>query len=209
LGFLIPLQKKMIYPIYVVGTDILRQEGKELPIEKTPEIEKLITDMFATMEASEGVGLAAPQIGKSLKLFVVDATGLAKDEPDLADFKRVFINAKIVERNGDLVKMNEGCLSIPGHREDVWRDDEVRIQYYDENFEFHDESLTGFPARIIQHEYDHTYGILFTDRIPKVKKTLIRNKLKNLSAGKFKADYRTVLGDKNRRELLLIRNVED
>ena len=199
----------MIFPIYIIGTDVLRQEGKELAIEKTAQIEELIANMFATMEASEGVGLAAQQIGKDLKLFVMDASALADEDPSLANFKKVFINAKIVERYGDLVKMNEGCLSLPGLREDVWRDDKIRIQYYDENFEFHDENMSGFAARIIQHEYDHTYGILFTDRIPKVKKTLIRNKLKGLSAGKFKADYRTVLGDKKRRELLLVRNVEE
>ncbi len=199
----------MIFPIYVIGTDVLRREGKDLPIEKTPEIEELIANMYATMDASEGVGLAAQQIGKDLKLFVMDATPLADEDPSLANFKKVFINAKIVERFGNQIKMNEGCLSLPGFREDVWRDDKIKIQYYDENFVFHEEEMNGFPARIIQHEYDHTYGILFTDRLPKVKKTLIRNKLKGLAAGKFKADYRTVLGDKKRRELLLIRNVED
>jgi len=198
----------MNYPIYVIGADVLRQEGKEIPIEKTPEMDQLIRDMFETMKFSEGVGLAAQQIGKDLKLFVIDATSLADEEPSLADFKRTFINAKIVERKGDLVKMNEGCLSLPGFREDVWRDEALRIQYYDENFEYHDEELSGFPARIIQHEYDHTYGILFTDRLPKVKKTLVRNKLKALAAGKYKADYKTIIGDKKRRDLLLVRNVD-
>lgn len=198
----------MIYPIYVIGTDVLREEGKELPLEKTPELEKLITNMFETMEASEGVGLAAPQIGKALKLFVIDLSPMAEDEPELADFKKVFINAKIVEYSGNQVRMNEGCLSIPGLREDVIRHDTIHIQYYDENLEYHDEVLTGFPARVLQHEYDHTYGTVFTDRVAKVKRVLLRNKLKSMAAGKFKATYRTVLGDKNRREQLLIRNVD-
>ena len=198
----------MIYPISIIGTDVLRQECEELPKEKTEKFEKLIEDMFLTMEASEGVGLAAPQIGKALKLFVIDLSPLAEDEPTLKDFKKVFINAKIVEYTGDLVKMNEGCLSLPGLREDVFRSDTVHIQYYDENFNYHDEVLTGFPARVLQHEYDHTQGVLFTDRIAKVKKVLIKNKLKGLAAGRFKADYRFVLGDKKRREQLLVRNVE-
>jgi len=198
----------MIYPIYVIGTDVLREEGKELPLEKTPELEKLLADMRKTMEASEGVGLAAHQIGKALKLFVVDLSPLAEDEPELASFQKVFINAKIVEYSGSTIRMNEGCLSIPGLHEDVMRHDTINIQYYDENMEYHDEVLTGFPARVLQHEYDHTYGVLFTDRVAKVKRVLLRNKLKSMSAGKFKADYRTVLGDKKRREQLLIRNVD-
>ncbi len=198
----------MIYQIQIIGTDVLREEGKELPLKKTPELDELISNMFLTMEASEGVGLAAPQIGKALKLFLIDLSPLAEDEPELADFKKVFINAKIVEYSGNLIKMNEGCLSLPGLREDVMRHDTVHIEYYDENFKFHDEVLTGFPARVLQHEYDHTYGILFTDRVAKVKRVLLRNKLKALSAGKFKASYRTVLGDKKRREQLLLRNVD-
>lgn len=198
----------MVFPIYVIGTDVLREDGEILPIEKTKELDDLISNMFETMEASEGVGLAAPQIGKALKLFVIDLSPLAEDEPELADFKKVFINAKIVEYSGDQVRMNEGCLSIPGLREDVMRHDTVHIQYYDENFEFHDEVLTGFPARVLQHEYDHTYGIIFTDRVAKVKRVLLRNRLKAMSAGKFNASFRTVLGDKNRREQLLFRNVD-
>ncbi|MBN2662787.1 MAG: peptide deformylase [Bacteroidales bacterium] len=198
----------MVFPIYVIGTDVLREDGEVLPLQKTQELEELISNMFETMDASEGVGLAAPQIGKALKLFVIDLSPLAEDEPELADFKKVFINAKIVEYSGDQVRMNEGCLSIPGLREDVMRHDTVHIQYYDENFEYHDEVLTGYAARVLQHEYDHTYGIIFTDRVAKVKRVLLRNRLKAMAAGKFNAAYRTVLGDKNRREQLLFRNVD-
>ncbi|MBN2892762.1 MAG: peptide deformylase [Bacteroidales bacterium] len=199
----------MVYPIYVIGTDVLREEGKDLPIEKTPELEKLIADMFETMNTSEGVGLAAPQIGKSLKLFVIDLSPLGEDEPSLIDFKKVFINAKIVEYSGEVISMNEGCLSLPGLREEILRHDTVHIQYYDENMEYHDEVLTGYPARVLQHEYDHTYGTVFTDRVPKVKKVLLRNKLKAMANGRYSADYRTVIGDKKRREQLLQRNVNE
>jgi len=199
----------MVYPIYVIGNDVLRKEGNEIPLEKNEELDKLIENMFETMHASDGVGLAAPQVGKQLKLFVIDLTALADEVPELIDFKKTFINAKIVEYSGDIIKMDEGCLSIPGLREDVYRHDTVQIQYYDENLEYHDEVLTGFAARVLQHEYDHTYGVLFTDRVPKVKKVLLRNRLKSMAGGKFNADYRTVLGDKNRRDQLLIRNVED
>lgn len=197
----------MVYSIQIIGTSVLRQEGEDLPLEKSAELDKLILNMFATVEASEGVGLAAPQIGKSLKLFIIDLSPLGDDEPELKNFRKVFINAKIIEYSGEMIVMNEGCLSLPNLREDVSRHDTVHIQYYDENFEYHDEVLTGFPARVLQHEYDHTYGILFTDRLAKVRKILIKNKLKALANGRFKANYKTVLGDKKRREQLLVRNL--
>jgi peptide deformylase len=195
----------MIYPIYIIGTDVLRQECSELPIEKNEELEKLIENMFETMHAASGVGLAAPQIGKAIKLFVIDATPLADDEPELKDFKKVFINAKITDASDTLIQLDEGCLSLPGIRENVYRHEWLQIQYYDENFEFHDERLETVKARIIQHEYDHIYGTVFTDRISKVKKVLLRNKLKAMAAGHFEADYKFVLGDKSRREQLLVR----
>jgi len=195
----------MIYPIYIIGTDVLRQDCAELPIEKTEELDKLVADMFETMHAASGVGLAAPQIGKALKLFVIDATPMADDEPELIDFKKVFINAKVVEASDMLIQLDEGCLSLPGIRENVYRHEWLQIQYYDENFEFHDEKLEGVKARIIQHEYDHIYGTVFTDRISKVKKVIIRNKLKAMAAGQFEADYKFVLGDKNRRDQLIAR----
>lgn len=198
----------MVYPIYVIGHEVLRKEGEDLPIEKSEEISKLIADMFETMKESDGVGLAAPQIGKSLKLFVIDASPLAdEEEPELADFKRVFINAKIVEYSGEKVKLNEGCLSLPNLREDVIRHDVLRVQYYDENFVFHDDVISGMPARIMQHEYDHTYGIVFTDRLPKIKQAVLQNKLKAVADGHFKVDYKTVLGNKKTRYQFLVRNL--
>ena len=200
----------MIYPVYIIGHEVLRKEGRDIDVETEKEsISTLIQDMFETMQASEGIGLAAPQIGKSMKLFVIDASPLADDIPELADFKHAFINAKIIEKSGDLIKMNEGCLSIPGLHEDVWRYDKIKMRYVDENFEQQEKIFEGYPARIIQHEYDHTYGILFTDRVAKIKRALLQNKLKSLALGKFNAKYRTVLGDKKSIGRFIMRNIEN
>ena len=182
-------------PIYIIGTKVLRQVGRDID-KDYPDLNGFIERMFDSMYQSEGVGLAAPQVGRSIKLFVVDATPYADEFPEAEGFKRVFINAKIVEYSGKDVVINEGCLSIPGVREDVVRKDTIRIQYYDENFEYHDEIITGLPARVVQHEYDHTYGILFTDRLSQLKRTMLRNKLRAIARGKFKVNYKVVLGDK-------------
>ncbi len=182
-------------PIYIIGTKVLRLEGKEITADY-PELDKLIQNMFKSMYESDGVGLAAPQVGLSIKLFVVDASPYADDFPEADGYKRVFINAKILEYSGKDVVFNEGCLSIPGIREDVKRKSKIRIQYYDENFQFHDEIIEGLPARIVQHEYDHTMGILFTDRLSQLRKTMLRNKLRAIAKGKFKVKYQVVLGNK-------------
>jgi peptide deformylase len=145
------------------------------------------------MYNSEGMGLAAPQIGKSIRLFVIDGKPMAEDEPSLADFKKVFINAHISERCGELQPMNEGCLSIPGIREEVMRESHIRISYYDENWQFYDEVYEGYKARIIQHEYDHLQGILFTDKVNPLKRRLLKSKLIAISKGKFEASYKTIL----------------
>lgn len=198
----------MKYPIQIIGTEILRQSGNEVALEKTPEMDKLISDMFETMKTSDGVGLAAQQIGKNLQLFLVDLSNLDEEEhPELKNFKKVFINTKIIEVSEKTVKMNEGCLSIPGLREDVVRPESIKLQYYDENMKPHQETFDSFPARVILHEFDHTKGILFTDRIPKVKKVLLKNKLKALANGKFSADYKTELGNKKTREQFLQKNI--
>ncbi len=182
-------------PIYIIGTKVLRQVGADVT-EDFPDLKGFIDKMFDSMYQSDGVGLAAPQVGKSIKLFVVDATPYADDFPEADGFKRVFINAKILEYSGNDVVINEGCLSIPGVREDVVRKDTIRIQYLDENLEPREEVITGLPARVVQHEYDHTYGILFTDRLSQLKRTMIRNKLRAIARGKFKVNYKYVLGDK-------------
>jgi peptide deformylase len=182
----------MTYPIFVYGNPVLKKVAVD--VEKDyPGLQKLVDDLFDTMYHSEGLGLAAPQIGKSIRVFVIDGAPVAEDEPELADFKKAFINAHLLEKSGELVPMNEGCLSIPHIREEVKRESHIRIQYYDENWEYHDEVYDGYKARIIQHEYDHLDGILFTEKINPLKKQLIRGKLKDISKGKFEADYKTIL----------------
>jgi peptide deformylase len=182
----------MIYPIVVYGHPILRKVAKEID-KDYPGLDQLISDLFETMYFSEGLGLAAPQIGKSIRIFVIDGKPAAEDEPELAEFKRVFINAHITEKSGEPVPMNEGCLSIPNIREEVIRQSQVRINYFDENWEYHDEVYQGYKARIIQHEYDHLDGILFTDKVNPLRRRLLKSKLTAISKGKFEADYKTIL----------------
>jgi peptide deformylase len=182
----------MTYPILIYGHPVLRKVAEDIDRDH-PGLQQLIADLFETMYNSEGMGLAAPQIGKSVRIFVIDGTPLAEDEPSLAGFKRVFINARIREKNGDLELMSEGCLSIPNLREEVNREGRIRIEYYDENWVFHDEVFEGYQARIIQHEYDHLDGILFPDRVSALRKRLIKGKLTAISKGKFEVEYRTVL----------------
>ena len=182
----------MIYPIYVYGHPVLRRKSED--IDRNYEgLDKFIDNLFETMYRAEGVGLAAPQVGKNIRVFVVDGTPYAEDEPELADFKKVFINAHIIERDGEVVPMNEGCLSIPNIREDVDRESRIRIQYYDQDWEYHDEVMEGFKARIIQHEYDHLDGIMFTDKVSPIRRRMLKGKLASLSKGKFSADYKTLL----------------
>jgi peptide deformylase len=153
--------------------------------------------MQETMYNASGVGLAAPQIGKAIRLFVIDASPFAEDEDlsasdreTLKDFKKVFINAKILEEEGKEWPFNEGCLSIPDVREDVYRQPKVHIQYQDEDFNTHTEVLEGLAARVFQHEYDHIEGVLFTDKLSSLKKRLLKRKLENISKGKIRAEYR-------------------
>jgi peptide deformylase len=182
----------MIYPIVVYGHPVLKKVAAD--IEKDhPGLKQFIDDMFETMHNADGLGLAAPQVGKSIRLFVIDGEPLEEDEPEFKGFKKVFINAQIVEKSGELVPMNEGCLSIPGLREEVKREDHIRIKYYDENWDLHDETYEGYPARVIQHEYDHLDGKLFVEKINPLKKQLLRGKLLDISKGKFEADYRTIV----------------
>ena len=147
--------------------------------------------MFETMYASEGVGLAAPQIGQSIKLIVIDGSPMGEDFPECKDFKKVFINPEIIEFRGTKVSLEEGCLSLPGIHESVTRPTELTIKYMDENFEEHEEVYTGFAARIIQHEYDHLLGKMFIDHISPIRKQLIKSKLNNIIKGKVRCSYRT------------------
>ncbi|ARN71706.1 peptide deformylase [Nonlabens tegetincola] len=186
----------MIYPVVAYGDPVLRKVAKDIP-QDYPKLKEIIENMWETMYGASGVGLAAPQVGMPLRLFVIDATPFADDEElteeernQLTGFKKVFINAQIEEENGDEWAFNEGCLSIPNVREDVFRPEEVTISYLDENFNKHTETYTGLAARVIQHEYDHIEGILFTDKISSLKKRLIKGKLANISKGKVRVDYR-------------------
>lgn len=182
----------MVYPIYVYGHPVLRKKATDVD-RNDEELEKFINDLFETMYRSDGIGLAAPQVGKSVRIFVIDGSVLGDDEPELAGFKKVFINAYIREKDGEVVPMTEGCLSIPNLREEVNREERIRIEYYDENWEFHNEVYEGYQARIIQHEYDHLDGIMFTDKVSALRKRLLKGKLLAISKGKFDADYKTVL----------------
>ena len=185
----------MILPILAYGSPVL----KKIAIDITPNypnLNGLISNMWETMYAAKGVGLAAPQIGLSIRLFVIDATPFLDDENmddfelhSINNFKKVFINPKITEENGSLWEFNEGCLSIPEIREDVSRRSKIIIEYFDENFQFHRLELSGLAARVVQHEYDHIEGILFTDHISSLKKRLIKRKLNNISSGSIKVDY--------------------
>lgn len=192
----------MILPIVVYGDPVLRKVCVD--IEKTHEnLAQIIKDMYETMYEANGVGLAAPQVNKAIRLFVVDASPFAEvdedEEPEFTPeemkqmdgFKKTFINARIIEETGEEWKFNEGCLSIPKVREDVLRKPTVTIEYYDENFKKHKETYDGIIARVIQHEYDHIEGILFTDKINPFKRKLITGKLTDISKGKFRADYKT------------------
>lgn len=186
----------MILPVIAYGDSVLRKVG--INIDKDyPNLEELIENMKETMVSAQGVGLAAPQIGKAIRLFIVDTSPFAEDDEledeeraFLKDFKKVFINAKIIKEEGDEWPFTEGCLSIPDIREDVFRPEKVTIEYVDENFEKHTDVLDGLAARVVQHEYDHIEGILFTDKISSLKKRLIKKKLENISKGKINPDYR-------------------
>ena len=186
----------MILPIVAYGDPVLRKVGKKIT-KDYPNLKELIANMQETMYNASGVGLAAPQIGKDIRLFIVDATPFAEDEDldesereVLKDFKKVFINPEIIEEEGEEWAFNEGCLSIPDVRNDVFRKPKVTFKYQDEDFNTHTDTLDGIAARVFQHEYDHIEGILFTDKISSLKKRLIKKKLENISKGKINAGYR-------------------
>jgi peptide deformylase len=186
----------MILPVVAYGDPVLRKKAE--PITKDyPNLDALIENMKETMYGAFGVGLAAPQIGLPIRIFLVDTEPFSEDEgftkeeqEQLKNFQRTFINAEILEEEGDEWAFNEGCLSIPDVREDVFRQPKVTIRYQDENFKTHTEVYDGLIARVVQHEYDHIEGILFTDKLSSLKKRLIKGKLVNISKGKIKVDYR-------------------
>lgn len=177
----------MVYPIVMYGDSVLRKRAQD--IEVGSDVKALVEDMFETMYAASGIGLAAPQIGKSIRLFVVDGSPL-DDEPGMEDFKKAFINAEIIEEDEEHNEMEEGCLSIPNIREKVTRPETIRIKYFDENWNPYDEEYEGMKARIIQHEYDHIEGVLFIDYLTPLKKRLLKGKLNDISKGEVDTEYR-------------------
>lgn len=179
----------MIYPVTAYGTPLLRRKAVDIDKENK-ELPQIIENMFETMYKSDGIGLAAPQIGKSIRLFIIDASPMAEDDESLADFKKVFINPVIEEEWGEEWAFSEGCLSLPEIREDVKRLSDLEITYYDENWVKHTEEYNGIKARIIQHEYDHLEGKLFIDHVSTLKKRLLKGKLSAIEKGKVNVSYR-------------------
>ncbi|MFT4670301.1 MAG: peptide deformylase [Flavobacterium sp.] len=196
LGLIILKITIMILPIVGYGHPVLRKVGENISQEH-PELKETIANMYDTMYNACGVGLAAPQVGKAFRLFIIDTTPFSEDEDldsseqnELKGFKRTFINAKMLKEEGEEWCFNEGCLSIPDVREDVYRNERITIEYCEEDFVVKTEVFEGLIARVIQHEYDHIEGILFTDKISSLKKRLIQKKLKNITEGKTFQDYR-------------------
>lgn len=179
----------MVLPIVGYGDPVLRKMGEEIE-ENDPQLKEIIKNMWDTMYNANGVGLAAPQIGKSIRLFIVDASTFDEEEPDLSSFKKVFINPIILEESGKEWSYNEGCLSIPGIREDVERKPVITIEYYNEKWELLEETYAGMAARIIQHEYDHIEGKLFTDHLAPLKKKLLKPRLDKIVRGETKIHYK-------------------
>ena len=188
----------MILPIVAYGHPTLRAVAKDID-KDFPELEKLLADMWETLVHSEGVGLAAPQVNQSIRLFIVDGNPFYPDYPEAKDFKQVFINAHLVDTFGEDVPFKEGCLSLPGIFEDVVRPDGIRLKYLDEHFVEHEEEFTGIRSRIIQHEYDHLEGHVHVDRVAPMRKLLLQGKLRDISEGKCDVDYRMIFPKKQRR----------
>ena len=179
----------MIYPIVVYGSPVLRKKAP--PVAKDyPNLNQFVTDLFETMEKSDGIGLAAPQVGRSIRIFVIDASALADEHPELNGFRKAFINPQIVERSDEISTYNEGCLSLPTIREELERPSKIKISYVDEDFITHEESYDGIIARIIQHEYDHLDGILLVDHLNPLKRKMLEGKLKAISKGKVETAYK-------------------
>ena len=177
----------MILPIVSFGNSILR--CKCSPVQENQPIEEILKNMYETMYNAQGVGLAAPQVGLDLSIFIIDTTPFCDDENNLIPLKKEFINPEIIDYSGKDESFNEGCLSIPGLREDIIRKDQIKIRYFDKNFNEHTEKYEGINSRVIQHEYDHLMGVLFTDRVSTLKKKLLKSKLNKIKNGDIEVDY--------------------
>lgn len=194
----IQAKQRMKLPVYLYGHPVLREVCQDITPDY-PELDKLIADMWETMYHSDGIGIAAPQIGKAIRLFVIDASPMGEDFPECKGFKQTFINARIVERSEALCTENEGCLSIPNIHEKVERPESITIEYLNELFEPQQKTFTGFAARVIQHEYDHIEGVLFIDHISAIRKQMIRSKLMNITKGQVRTSYRVVAAPSKKR----------
>lgn len=184
----------MIFPIVMYGDPVLRKRAED--IKKDTDIKQLVLDMFETMKAANGIGLAAPQIGKAIRLFIADGTSLDDAEEDMSGFRKVFINPQVLEEQGEKWEFEEGCLSIPNIRENVARPEKVKIRYYDEEWNLKEEEYEGMKARIIQHEYDHIEGKLFIDYLSPLKKRMLKGKLSDISKGEVDTEYRIIAAKK-------------
>lgn len=181
----------MLLPIYIYGMPVLRKVAEDITPDY-PELPKLIDDMWQTLESTGGIGLAAPQIGKAIRLVIIDLDLLKEDFPQYEGFREVYINAHIVEYDeSDKESSDEGCLSLPGLSEKVIRPKRIRVQWLDKDFQEHDEWVDGYLARVMQHEFDHLEGKMYVDRVSALRKTLLKNKLKALTQGKYSASYKT------------------
>ena len=180
----------MILPIYLLGQPVLRKETEEITADY-PNLAELLDNMFQTMYNSDGVGLAAPQIGLNIRLFVIDASPMKEDFPEIDSTKRVFINPEIIETSEETIAYEEGCLSVPGIHEKVTRPTSITINYFDENFVEHTDTYDGFFARIVQHEYDHLEGKVFTDHLSALRRNLLKSKILKLAKGQYRCSYKT------------------
>jgi peptide deformylase len=180
----------MVYPIFLYGNSVLRKEAEDISLDY-PNLKTLIEDMYETMHKSEGIGLAAPQIGLPIRLAVIDLSPLSDDMPEYKDYKHAFINPHILETEGEELSLEEGCLSLPGISESVKRKNRIHVTYFDENLQKHDEWVEGYLARVMQHEFDHLDGHVFIDRISPIRRQLIKSKLTAILKGKVKCSYKT------------------
>ena len=185
----------MILPIYLLGQPVLRKETEEITADY-PNLAELIDNMFQTMHNSDGIGLAAPQIGLAIRLVVVDLDVLSEDFPEFKDFRKVYINAHIIETSDETDSMEEGCLSLPGIHEKVTRPSRIHVKYLDENFVEHDEWVDGYLARVMQHEFDHLEGKVFSDRISPLRRQMNKGKFNALLSGKVRCDYKVKVAKK-------------
>lgn len=180
----------MILPIHVYGSDVLREKAAEIDLSNTEGLNELIDNMYATMREADGVGIAAPQVGKSVRVVIVDGADLAEDMPELDGFKRVMINPIVLEESQETAEFSEGCLSIPNIHADIIRPAQIKVKYFNEKLDVIEEAFSGFGCRMVQHELDHLDGVLFTDRATPIRKKMIQGKLTNIANGKTHPHYK-------------------